>query len=90
MQMERISQAIDCDDGESLRPLLGRLKMTAQAGNVHEITDLVETLDKAVEEDEEMSQIVALTNELLSLCRSTQRVFLDRRVAEKPAKSPNA
>ncbi len=83
LQIERLSQAIDNKDSESLQALLGRLKMTAQAGDVHDIATSVSSLESAVGSDAEMSEILGLTNELLNLCRSTQRVFLDRQEDKK-------
>ncbi|NND96377.1 MAG: diguanylate cyclase [Pirellulaceae bacterium] len=77
-QIERIGKAIDTNDRNALHVLLGRLKTTARAGEVHEIADAVAELEQLVGDGAETSQLLAMTNELLNLCRSTQRVFLDR------------
>ncbi len=52
--------------------------MTARACDVHDIADAVAELEEVVSDDAETSQLLALANDLLSMCRSTQRVFLDR------------
>ncbi len=77
-QIERLTQAIDNDDRDTLQILLGRLKMTARTGGVDEIADAVAELEQLVGDGGETSELLSLTNDLLSLCRSTQRVFLDR------------
>lgn len=77
VQIERITQAIDNQDNESLSALLGRLKMTAQAGDAHTIAESVASIESAVSEDAEMTVILKLSNDLLYHCRTTQRAFLD-------------
>jgi diguanylate cyclase (GGDEF)-like protein/PAS domain S-box-containing protein len=77
-QIERLSQAIDEDDPENLQILLGRLKLTARECQAQEIADAVSELEDLVGETTETSELLALTNDLLHLCRSTQRAFLER------------
>jgi hypothetical protein len=78
IQIESLTRAIDSHDNDSLRALLGRLKMTAQAGDVHDIAESVSAIEAAVGNDADITELLKLTNELLNLCRSTQRVFLDQ------------
>jgi diguanylate cyclase (GGDEF)-like protein/PAS domain S-box-containing protein len=75
-QVERLTQALGNDDCESLQQLLGRLKVTAQAGSVHDIAETVTALESAVGKDSDAANVLAITNELLSLCRSAQRELI--------------
>ncbi len=83
-QIERLSQAIDNNDRDALQALLGRLKMTARACDVQDIAEAVADLEEVVGDSAETSELLTLTNDLLSLCRSTQRVFLDRQTSAAP------
>ena len=89
-QIERLTQAIDNNDPDALQALLGRLKITARACNVHDIAEAVADLEEVVGDGTEMSDLLALTNDLLSLCRSTQRVFLDRQSEPEVEADTNA
>ena len=80
-QIERLTQAIDNNDHDALQALLGRLKMTARACDVQDIAEAVADLEEVVDDGAETSELLALTNDLLNLCRSTQRVFLDRQTS---------
>ena len=79
-QIERLTEALADEDSETLQRLLGRLKVTAKAGNVHDIAETVTALESAVGNDDEALKILTITNELLHLCRSAQRELIDNDV----------
>ena len=75
-QIENLVTAIDDQDIERLRSLADHLRSTAQQSGISEIADSANSLEAAVAENAELLDILESACELVDLCRSTQRTFL--------------
>jgi HPt (histidine-containing phosphotransfer) domain-containing protein len=75
-EIERVATALDNRDISGLSTLAGRLKQTAAKGAFPQLSELAAELEKAADDDAEMTILIQLTHDLLDLCRSTQKVFL--------------
>ena len=75
-QIERLARALDSQDLDGLAALAGRLNATATKQGVTEIAEVAANLQVAADELD-VTETVRLTSELLVLCRSTQKVYLD-------------
>jgi diguanylate cyclase (GGDEF)-like protein/PAS domain S-box-containing protein len=87
LQIERLAQLVDAKDISGMVALAGRLRATAEKSDVPEIARIAEQLQVSATNDPELKTLVELTNELLELCRSTQRTYLDDPV-ELPEAGP--
>ena len=76
-QMERLAHAMDNEAFQGLAILAGRVNSTAIQQGVPEIADVAAELQAAACEID-LAKAVHFTNELLNLCRSVQKVHLDR------------
>lgn len=77
LQMERLAAALDARDFPALSAMAGRLATTATKDGVAEIAELALELEKCTQGEPDLMDTVALTTELLELCRSTQAAYLD-------------
>lgn len=77
-EMQRIAETVDARDIAGLQALAARLGTTAHKAGVRSIADAAERLDTALEhEEDDFSKVLELTQDLLMLCRASQRAFLD-------------
>jgi diguanylate cyclase (GGDEF)-like protein/PAS domain S-box-containing protein/putative nucleotidyltransferase with HDIG domain len=76
-QIEQIARALDSQDLPRLVSLAARLQATATDAGISQIEEVAAELKKAAAEDPELSTLVDLTHELLDLCRSTQKAYID-------------
>lgn len=87
-QIEKLAAAVDSQNLAALQDMAGRVRSTAARCNVPEIAQVAERLEKEAQRDPDYAELLALTNELLGLCRSTQRAYLPARAAiPEPAAS---
>lgn len=75
-QIERLAAAVDSQDLGVLQDMASRVRSTAARCNVPEIAEVAEKLEQEAHRDPDYVQLLSLTNELLGLCRSTQRAYL--------------
>ncbi|MFM9964549.1 MAG: diguanylate cyclase [Planctomycetaceae bacterium] len=80
-QIENLVAAIDDHDIERLRSLADRLKATAQLSGISPIATSASSLEAAVAENADLLDILESACELVDLCRSTQRAFLQNAIA---------
>ncbi|MGE3780304.1 MAG: diguanylate cyclase, partial [Pirellulaceae bacterium] len=76
LEIERIADTLDGQDIHGLESLASRLKETAAKNGIAPIAEAAERLEASTRGEPKLEQILGLTQELLSLCRSTQRAFL--------------
>jgi diguanylate cyclase (GGDEF)-like protein/PAS domain S-box-containing protein/putative nucleotidyltransferase with HDIG domain len=76
LQIERLSAALDDRDLSSLKVMAKRLNTTAARQGVYEIAAQAAQLDQSLTGDEDLLEVVIAANDLLDLCRSTQRSYL--------------
>ena len=76
-QIERLSAALDDQDMDGLSTLAERLSETATQTGVEEIARKADELRTSVSEEAELIGILQSTCELIDLCRSTQRAYID-------------
>ena len=86
MQIESLATALENRDLDDLRVLAGRLKATADKQGIPEMCAVASELEQNVSADADWMTMVRLTNDLLDLCRSTQRA----KVTEDQAGSNSA
>lgn len=75
-QIERLMTALDSRDRAGLHALAGRLKSTAEKYGVSEVADKAGYLETAVENDQDVLEILKAANELIDLCRATQSAYI--------------
>ena len=63
--------------GRERRTVVSALHVNQGGPQISQIEQVAGDLRKAAAEDSELSGLVELTHELLDLCRSTQKVYLD-------------
>ncbi len=79
MQIERMTDALERNDIDSLAALASRLNMTATKYNETNIADIAAELQSAASADDaDLKMLVELTSDLLNHCRSAQRAYLDQ------------
>ncbi len=79
-QIERLANAIDTQDTQSLQILAARLREVAHQHHVEEIAEVAGRIEHAAaEENVQWMQLLRDTHSLLELCRSTQNAFLHKR-----------
>ena len=89
-QIEQIARALDSQDLPRLVSLAARLQATATDAGISQIEDVAAELKKAAAEDPELSGLVDLTHELLDLCRSTQKAYIDVCTVDEQAEAEAA
>ncbi len=87
IQIERLATALENQDFQAISALANRLNLTARKYNVPQIAQLAAELEQAAAVDSEMMTLVALTSDLLELCRSAQRAYLEQ--CNNPAGEPS-
>lgn len=78
LQIERLTEALERHDLTGLSTLAGRLNDTAQQCGAAEISQIAAQLQEVASADDDMQLIVELTRDLLDVCRSTQRAYLEQ------------
>jgi hypothetical protein len=77
LEIERLADTLDSHDIHGLETLASRLRATASRNGVSAIADVAQRLEASTQHSEgNLEQVLALTQELLVLCRSTQRALL--------------
>jgi diguanylate cyclase (GGDEF)-like protein/PAS domain S-box-containing protein len=72
LQIERLAEALDAQDYPSLAILADRLAAIARQEGIDAIAVSAEELSQAAATEPELLQILALSNDLLEVCRATQ------------------
>jgi len=75
--VESLAYALDKCHGPSLALLAGRLKLTATKNNLSHISEAAERLELAVAHDADLADLAQITQELLDLCRTVQRAYIE-------------
>jgi len=75
-QISRLISALDSRDAVGLQSRAGRLKGSAEKHGVPEIASKAANLETALEAGGDAIGILKAANELVDLCRSTQRAYL--------------
>lgn len=76
-QMERLAVALDDQDMAGLKVLADRLKDTASRNGVDTISQKADELEKSIGDDSELMDVLESAYELVELCRSTQKAYID-------------
>lgn len=76
MQIERLSAALDKRDVEGIIAIAARLKSTAEKHGAEQIAEKAHFISIATNQDSELYEVLKNTNELLDLCRLSQRSLL--------------
>ncbi len=74
--IENLAYALDKRHGPSLALLAGRLKLTAAKKNLPRISAAAERLETAAAKDADLVELAEITQELLDLCRTVQRAYI--------------
>jgi HD-GYP domain-containing protein (c-di-GMP phosphodiesterase class II) len=77
-QIERLAESLDGQDTKTLGMLAGRIQQSARQYGEPQLAHAAADVQRAVIEEADLVDLVTLTNELMSLCRSTQGAFLER------------
>ena len=73
-----------------MKALAGRLEATATDAGISQIKEVSSELKQAADGDPELNALVDLTHELLDLCRSTQKAYIDVCTVEENAETEAA
>ncbi len=84
-QIHRLAEAVEKNDVEGISVLARRLQMMAASYQADEVEAVAGRLREAASEDTDVKDLAALTNDLVELCRSTQRAYLDEAVGSAGA-----
>ncbi len=76
-QIERLAQAVDDQDRAGIKALAARLETTAARGGIREIESMASDIKKAADEDPDLLSLLQLVDQLLTLCRSVQKSYVD-------------
>jgi hypothetical protein len=76
-QIERLLSAIDRQDIAGLQTLAGRLRASSRKQGVSQIADKASELEAVLESDVNLISILQIANELVDLCRATQKTYLN-------------
>lgn len=76
LQIERLTEALDDHDFESLGVVAHRLEQTARKYNVPEIVESAESISRTLGNDSDLYSVLENANKLLDICRRTQRAFV--------------
>jgi diguanylate cyclase (GGDEF)-like protein/PAS domain S-box-containing protein/putative nucleotidyltransferase with HDIG domain len=77
IQIEQIVRALDQSDYGGLALLAGELKAAAADADLKDIGNAAAELEAFATDDQDLKKLVSLTHELLDLCRSTQKAYID-------------
>jgi len=75
LQIEQLAHALDEQDISGLQSLASRLSDLAAHSGIPELAEQSAQLEKLVEADADLFAVLQSANELLGLCRSTQKVL---------------
>ena len=76
LQIESLMAAMDNQDVAGLQVLADRLFSMAKRHQVHIIAERAAELARRSQDDDEESNILHAANELINLCRATQRSYI--------------
>jgi diguanylate cyclase (GGDEF)-like protein/putative nucleotidyltransferase with HDIG domain len=76
-QIERLLSAIDRQDIPGLQTLAGRLRASSRKQGVSQIADKASELESVLESDRNLIAVLQIANELVDLCRATQKTYLN-------------
>ncbi len=79
LQIEKLAQAIDERDDAGIQALAARLEKTAARGGVREIESVANRIKIAADGGGDLISLLQMVDELMTLCRSTQRAYADPR-----------
>jgi len=86
VQNEQLAQALDDQKLEGVAALAGRFGVRAVQHNSERIAEVASQLEHATRDEEDLEELVQLTNELVDLCRSVHRAYLNEAVGHpRPA-----
>jgi diguanylate cyclase (GGDEF)-like protein/putative nucleotidyltransferase with HDIG domain len=77
LQIERLSKAVDEQDRLGILALASRLEATAAHCQIDEIRSLAAELKRAATSGDDVTEMIQMTHQLIDLCRSTQRAYVD-------------
>jgi diguanylate cyclase (GGDEF)-like protein/putative nucleotidyltransferase with HDIG domain len=77
LQIERLSRAVDEQDRVGIQALAARLEATAAHCQIQEISNLASELRRAAASGDDVHEMIEMTHQLIDLCRSTQRAYVD-------------
>jgi PAS domain S-box-containing protein len=77
LQIERLAIALDMQDLAGLSAVAAHLAATAADDGVPKIAGLAAQLEQVATAEPDLVNVVRLTTELLDLCRTTQKCYLD-------------
>ena len=77
LQIERLAEALDALDFETLDAMSCRLQLTAEKYGASRISGKARELKSVLDSDRDHQSITQIANEMLDLCRFTQHSFLD-------------
>jgi diguanylate cyclase (GGDEF)-like protein/putative nucleotidyltransferase with HDIG domain len=77
LQIERLSKAVDEQDRLGILALASRLEATAAHCQIDEIRTLAAELKRAATIGDDVTEMIQMNHQLIDLCRSTQRAYVD-------------
>lgn len=77
LQIERLAEAVDQQDSAGIKALAARLEKTAACGGISEIESVACNLKNVSSGDGDVIDMLGMVDELLNLCRSVQKVYVD-------------
>jgi diguanylate cyclase (GGDEF)-like protein/PAS domain S-box-containing protein len=77
LQIERLSKAVDERDRVGILASASQLEATAAHCNIHEIRAVAAELRQAAACGDDVQEMIKMTHQLIDLCRSTQRAYVD-------------
>lgn len=77
LQIERLAEAIDNRDSTSIKALAIRLEHTAAQGRIPEIESAAAEIRSCVSEDADEASLLKMVQQLMTLCRSAQKVHAE-------------
>ncbi|TWU08137.1 sensor domain-containing diguanylate cyclase/phosphohydrolase [Stieleria varia] len=77
LQIERLAEALDDHDYDSLDAMSTRLQMTAEKYGAQRISSKASELKRVLDSDRDHQSITQIASEMLDLCRFTQHSFVD-------------
>ncbi|MCA9265759.1 MAG: diguanylate cyclase [Planctomycetales bacterium] len=84
LQIEELVRALDEQDIAGIKSLAARLQATAARGGISQIERVATELTATLGDDADLMDVLRLVNELLELCRSVQKTYVDTEFAEVP------
>ncbi len=82
---EDLASALEKHDTGAAVSVAQRLQRTAQRHNSTDLRQLAEQLEQVATEDSDLVKLAATADELLELCRRTQRDYLSTREEQEPS-----